>query len=618
MEKHVTFLLPKVPPAAVSKASKTMDTDTSTSSDDEDSQLIHERRRLTPALYEAPYDTLLYLERAAVYGDLGYPDLAASDAYRALLLTDEVLNDGFEYHEESVEALRSYTELTSANVRRLDELRIPRDVPAAQDGHMELDEPTANLAQRVAIRCFQILALNLLLCGCWKSAYDFASRGLVLKPGDEKLVQAQEYVQNLARTRLQQDNAEFDPQELPDQGLVRREIYPWNYNEPDRFTPENLEFLNNELSAVAPKCAVQISELPVLLEGASDTDSYDNIPTNKQLGVFATEDIAPGELVLDELSMLTANNLLKEDLCDACSQKLPELGSETPAVPCDDYCDVMFCTQTCHDRAMESYHPAVCDKGIDEVSKDPDNKDVNDSLYFLLLARAIAMAAHQDVHPLNLKEVKFIWGDFLPSSTNAVPLSPNAGPPPIWTLPFSFKANIAGPLHILEKMDINIFENLRMYDTWVFNTLYAKFRGTASAKPNTKTGKPEVAAVHPLWCLANHDCDPNVRWDYDGRMRLWVRDQPVVMDRGCNGATTNGHQELGIRKGQEILSHYCDVELSVKERREWAKGALGGWCMCARCRREAAAEEAAAAGANGANDPMGVDGMVEAGEDMLN
>lgn len=39
----------------------------------------------------------------------------------------------------------------------------------------------------------------------------------------------------------------------------------------------------------------------------------------------------------------------------------------------------------------------------------------------------------------------------------------------------------------------------------------------------------------------------------------------------------------GIKKGDEILSHYCDIELKVKERREWAAGALGGVCVCDRC-----------------------------------
>lgn len=31
----------------------------------------------------------------------------------------------------------------------------------------------------------------------------------------------------------------------------------------------------------------------------------------------------------------------------------------------------------------------------------------------------------------------------------------------------------------------------------------------------------------------------------------------------------------GIKKGEEILNHYCDIDLKVKDRREWAQGSLG-------------------------------------------
>ena len=52
----------------------------------------------------------------------------------------------------------------------------------------------------------------------------------------------------------------------------------------------------------------------------------------------------------------------------------------------------------------------------------------------------------------------------------------------------------------------------------------------------------------------------------------------------------------GIAKGEEVLNHYCDVGLPVKERREWMMGTLGGLCMCSRCVREAADEEVLAKG----------------------
>jgi hypothetical protein len=332
---------------------------------------------------------------------------------------------------------------------------------------------------------------------------------------------------------------------------------------------------------MAPKCEVRVATLPVLLDGASETDEYDIIPTCKQLGVFAKEDIVPGEAVLREYSLLTANNRLKDPVCDACSSDLPPLGSDQEAVNCDECYDTVFCSQDCHDQAQARYHPSVCEKDVDAIAKDPEAFEAGETLYLLLLSRVLALAAHQEIHPLEVREVKFIWGDFVPSRFNDINPSPNAGPPPEWTLPFSFKYNIETPLHVLEKMDVDIYTTLAKYDLWVLNTLYAKFRGTASARKSLRDGRPDVAAVHPYWCLANHDCNPNVTWEWGGHMVLWAKKERI------------GGKEGGIKAGEEILNHYCDINLPVQQRREWALGSLGGWCMCQRCR-----DEAAAAGVN--------------------
>ncbi len=202
------------------------------------------------------------------------------------------------------------------------------------------------------------------------------------------------------------------------------------------------------------------------------------------------------------------------------------------------------------------------------------------------------------VSPLKLT-LSPVWGDFVPTHLNDIDASVTDEPPPEWTLPFSFKYNIEIPLHILEKMDIDIYATLPQHDLWVFNTAYSKFRGTASARKNPRDGRPDVAAVHPFWCLANHDCDPNVTWEWGGRMVLSARQTRVV-----------GGRPGGIAAGEEILNHYCDVDLPVQQRREWAVGSLGGWCMCKRCRDEAAV----AATTNGSGPMEGVvDGHVTDG-----
>ncbi|KAF4965025.1 hypothetical protein FSARC_7119 [Fusarium sarcochroum] len=542
-------------------------------------QLLDRRSQLTEGLSSLPYDLILYLDRAVIHSDLGYPDLAAGDAYRALLLADEVLNEGFEYHEQALESLQMHTAVPLPDV--LAHGNLPQDdIQETEAGSEIEDELVKRLAVLAQVRAYQILSLGLLLCGSLQSAASFCQRGLKLSPSNQELLDTKSNITTVARRRLRRDDIGIGYPNLPDQGLVRREVYPWNDHEPDRFAPESLVDLNEHLSVMAPKCSVEVATLPILLEGASSTDNYEIIPTCKQLGVFAKEDIAPGEAVLREYSLLTANNRLKDSICDACSSDLPPLGSENEPVNCPECYDTVFCTQYCFDQAMERYHPAVCEKDVDAIAKDPDAFEADHTLYLLLLSRVLAIAAHEEVNPLDVREVKYIWGDFVPTRTNDINVSPNAGPPPEWTLPFSFKYNIETPLHVLEKMDIDIYATLAEYDLWVLNTLYAKFRGTASARKNPRDGRPDVAAVHPYWCLANHDCDPNVTWEWGGRMVLEARKERVLDGRPG-----------GIKKGEEILNHYCDVNLPVQQRREWARGSLGGWCMCKRCRDEAAASE---------------------------
>lgn len=52
---------------------------------------------------QQPYSIAHRLRLAKAYRSLGYPDLAIGDAYKALLLVDEVAEEG-EYHDEALEA----------------------------------------------------------------------------------------------------------------------------------------------------------------------------------------------------------------------------------------------------------------------------------------------------------------------------------------------------------------------------------------------------------------------------------------------------------------------------------------------------------------------------------
>lgn len=555
-----------------------MDTDTNL--------LLRERSEVTTQLYTDPHNPHRYLARGRIHERLGFSDLASADAYRALSLLESVVDpDGCEFQAR----------------RRVDSQHEDQE---DEDEEGEFEEISQEEYDGMIGSIYGLLVRNLVRCGCYRDAYEFCVRGLaLLEDGDRSVVAENEIAGLKEQLRIlkkvysakhgrkegeEEEEVVVDASVLNAQGYARRVLYPWNTHEPDRKVPETLNLLNERLKDVAPKCEVRAVALPALHGTTTAPASSDQSPAevSVQLGLFAKEDIAPGEILLRESSLLTATNRLHDDLCDACNAPLPELSSAEPPIACDGCADTIFCSQKCHDTAQTIYHGAVCGlmDNLESIGKDiPDPKDKADYLYLLLLGRAIAMAATQDMHPLDLPEVKYIWGDFHDLDIN----NPSNSDDPTATLPFSFQLNILQPMRILEEMELDPYANLARYDTWVLNTLYAKFRGTASGRLSTWDGGPELCAVHPLWCLANHSCDPNVRWEWGGEITFRARTEAERAVWKGEGAPVRRSGE-GIKADEEILNHYCDIGLDVKERREWARGALGGLCQCERCVWEAA------------------------------
>lgn len=83
------------------------------------SEHLSRLERLHGSLPAVPYSIPLRLQLARAYQALGYPDLAAGDAYRALLLIDEAVQDG-EYHDQAIEAARDDIEVRSDHLGLVD------------------------------------------------------------------------------------------------------------------------------------------------------------------------------------------------------------------------------------------------------------------------------------------------------------------------------------------------------------------------------------------------------------------------------------------------------------------------------------------------------------------
>lgn len=579
------------------------------------SELRDQRTQLTFDLQGNPYSFLLFLERGRVYERLGYPDLAITDIYKALLLADEVLEDSGEFHDEAISSAVNILADGHCRHRLRATLGLnhgPHNLPQRTSTNetlnaQELDWESStcqDIVQNFVIPYASVfLAHCLASIGCLRTAYEYVQNSLRFTRNNVSAEKERKFIVQLAKSCQEHSDDPFDENRLdienwPDQGFVRREVYDWNNHEQDRMTQNALKFLNTEMSVVAPKLEVKLTDLPVLTESTKAEQSS----TSRQLGVFANADIKPGEHILLERSLLTANARLHEPFCDACSAVLPEVttfmdteSGHVHPVSCSECDDAVFCSQKCLDLAQASYHPSVCGADVDSIAKEVPAKQAVDALYTQLLFRSLAMAHTQDQHPLDLKEVKYIWGDFVNAhhreGAGLLTEGEHHFHNHIKTLPYSFDSQVLQPFHFLELLDINIFEApYELAETWVYNTLLAKFRGTASARISPRDGRPEVAAVHPLWCLANHSCDPNVEWEWAGEITLRARSMRTQWTRRSETGPMTfciPGEEGGIAAGEEILNHYVDVDLDVKERREWGAGALGGYCRCCRCLWEA-------------------------------
>lgn len=379
----------------------------------------------------SPYQPVLYLSRAKWYEAHNFPDLAAGDAYKALLLSDEIRDEFGEYHQEARAAVRSIS-ISSQQDGISDFLKIttyceneqygPRGLAQGPNSKF-MNEHAEKIANQIAFDSYSLLASTLSSCGCLQSAYDFARRGLQIYPNARSLEELQSDIGEKGkqiRSDLELKNLEHITEhsasitigtgfnfanKLPEQGTARRILYPWNEYEPDRLSDITLHDINDRLVDVAPKCEVRVISLPLLLPGetcekTSSGEVTDNHSMIKQLGLFASEDIASNEVILCERSILTANNRLHDTLCDACSGPLPVMSESV--LTCDDCEDTVFCSPACASLAQELYHPAVCGRSdFDLVAKDPSPDETSSALYLALLARAFALAATQGIHPVS-------------------------------------------------------------------------------------------------------------------------------------------------------------------------------------------------------------------------
>src|ERR1700753_3395139 len=91
---------------------------------------------------------------------------------------------------------------------------------------------------------------NLLACNNLKQAHGYlkslnGDAATEVQPLQQKLSEA-------LKAGLKDKDETLEPDEYPEWGRVRREVYAWNNHEPDRSSPNSLTALNDLLATTAP------------------------------------------------------------------------------------------------------------------------------------------------------------------------------------------------------------------------------------------------------------------------------------------------------------------------------------------------------------------------------
>ena len=99
---------------------------------------LHELEILRNLLPNNPYCIDLRIKLAQSYQLLGYPDLAAGESYKALLLIDEVVDEAGEYHENALGAAKELIKHFPGHERTeraADYLEICERLQSSKDDH---------------------------------------------------------------------------------------------------------------------------------------------------------------------------------------------------------------------------------------------------------------------------------------------------------------------------------------------------------------------------------------------------------------------------------------------------------------------------------------------------
>lgn len=474
---------------------------------------------LTEKLTHAPYDPAIRSDRADHLLALGYPELAVGDAYRALLLCH--------YPNGRIPDLSRLSPPTGAISTKLDAGQSNQPLPA----------------ERV-LYCTLIQALY--DCHCHPEALAICQVAESRFLDDPFFrMRAAELANVMAKKShhvAMSNGSAAKQRDMLYDGAVLTIPYPWMDPLPLQRSQALIDSVNKEFQERSNSCRLGYSSL-----GKAPIPKWAN-RTPQVLGVFATQEIDPGECILVDRTATAACSSASG--CTNCFQNISGAQYEASC------CLALFCSESCYKVALSTYHRVVCGKDFtwlrDTVSGISESASV---MRPLLLSRYLAACVQAGPalspldHPLIARLQPQLSGRHLDV--------------------FTLTESVIRPIQILQQLGVDVFANMN-FDTWMIHTIWTRLANNKQGfSRGPENGGGWIDSISPLMPFFNHSCNPNIECWHD------------------DTTTVRFFARRRIQEGEELFDSYVDVEgVSLRERQHILWPWFEGPCLCSKCTRE--------------------------------
>ncbi|KAE9965052.1 hypothetical protein BLS_007894 [Venturia inaequalis] len=505
-------------------------------------ELILEVQRWTAGILQRPYSPKRWMLRAGALMRLGYPDLAAGDAYKATIL--------FGRPSATFNSIHS----------RLNREGVPRGCTRKATFDQRVDE----------LRCdvTQTLATCLFFCNSFQECLD-----VLLQDTREEC----RYVLTLraaAEDGLEKERQDHAAEGLDEaaiakkllSGTVTSRTYPWMREELAIRNHKKMASLKKEMEHTSRgQCIIKRSQT-VSPPSAQDMK---NGKLDDAWGAFANQDIdAESTILRDSTAYVSCSKICR---CSNCGDESCWAGFKMSC------CSRAFCSVECKEAVLGHNHDRFQCLG----PPTPLNLKQDCLGYTIKSTEEIEELHHQTI---SCKKTK-VQNDLLHKVLNTAYQSQiynidERHPLECYALKtltaargseevveFSLEHNIKAPIDMLVESGVDIFTNADL-DTWVIQTIQSRL--SANTWERELDGM-EYLGLSFLYAIFNHCCEPNVYWDF-------AEDRTTIILKALRP----------IKAGEELFISYIKLEDLDLGRLERQKN-LSRWfpkCMCHKCAQE--------------------------------